>query len=160
MTKDFTPVSALSVMLDFGNAPVPVGRLARRDGKIFFEYDADFIAGKLELSPFKLPLMPGLQVFEPGLFEGCRACSMTAFPMVGGGFCWIVHCAAKALRRIVFHRWTGWRMWAHRAWARLYNMGIYALSFCVFWAIQPSISARRKRQLPPTLKPGIWPSAA
>ncbi len=70
MTKDFTPVSALSVMLDFGNAPVPVGRLARRDGKIFFEYDADFIAGKLELSPFKLPLMPGLQVFEPGLFEG------------------------------------------------------------------------------------------
>lgn len=70
MTKDFTPVSALNVMLDFGGTPVPVGRLARRDGKVFFEYGAGFIAKKLELSPFKLPLTPGLQVFEPGLFEG------------------------------------------------------------------------------------------
>lgn len=70
MTKNFAPVSALNVMLDFGDTPVPVGRLARRDGKIFFEYDAGFIARKLELSPFKLPLTPGLQVFEPGLFEG------------------------------------------------------------------------------------------
>lgn len=70
MTKNFTPVSALNVMLDFGDAPIPVGRLAHRDGKIFFEYDADFITKKLEVSPFKLPLTPELQVFEPGLFEG------------------------------------------------------------------------------------------
>lgn len=70
MTKNFAPVSALNVVLDFVGTPVPVGRLARRDAKIFFEYDADFIAGKLELSPFKLPLTSGLQVFEPGLFEG------------------------------------------------------------------------------------------
>ena len=70
MIKNFAPVSALNVMLDFGGTPVPAGRLALRDGKIFFEYDAGFIAGQLELSPFKLPLTPGLQVFEPGLFEG------------------------------------------------------------------------------------------
>lgn len=70
MSKAFAPVSALNVMLDFEDEHFPVGRLARRDAKIFFEYDADFIARKLELSPFKLPLGSGLQVFEPGLFEG------------------------------------------------------------------------------------------
>ncbi len=70
MTEPFTPVTALNVMLNFGEQPINVGRIAYRDGKIFFEYDSDFISKKLEISPFKLPLTSGLQVFEPGLFEG------------------------------------------------------------------------------------------
>jgi len=70
MSEPFTPVTALNVMLDFGEKPINVGRIARRDSKIFFEYDSGFISKKLEISPFKLPLTSGLQVFEPGLFEG------------------------------------------------------------------------------------------
>ncbi|MCB9983627.1 MAG: type II toxin-antitoxin system HipA family toxin [Rhodospirillales bacterium] len=70
MAESFTLVTALNVLLDFGEEPVNLGRLARRDGKIYFEYDAGFISRKLEISPFKLPLNPGLQVFEPNLFEG------------------------------------------------------------------------------------------
>ncbi len=37
-----------------------VGTLAEKDGSIFFEYDRDWLAGGLELSPFTLPLKPGL----------------------------------------------------------------------------------------------------
>jgi serine/threonine-protein kinase HipA len=43
---------------------IKVGRLARdRKRQILFEYDASFIESKLALSPFKLPLKPG--VFGP-----------------------------------------------------------------------------------------------
>lgn len=41
---------------------VPVGTLAEDRGRVYFEYDADFLATGLNLSPFRLP-------FEPGLFE-------------------------------------------------------------------------------------------
>lgn len=37
-----------------------VGQLAEREGRIFFEYDAAFLAAPLPLSPFKLPPEPGL----------------------------------------------------------------------------------------------------
>lgn len=39
-----------------------VGRLAQRGRRLFFEYDRTFLASGIELSPFKLPLRPG--VFE------------------------------------------------------------------------------------------------
>jgi len=39
-----------------------VGRLRQYEKRIFFEYDADFLSTGVELSPFKLPLRPG--VFE------------------------------------------------------------------------------------------------
>jgi serine/threonine-protein kinase HipA len=42
--------------------PLTVGRLAWRDRVIYFEYDSAFLATKLELSPFRLPLAAG--VFE------------------------------------------------------------------------------------------------
>jgi len=41
---------------------LPVGTLAEDRGRVYFEYDADFLATGLNLSPFRLP-------FEPGLFE-------------------------------------------------------------------------------------------
>ena len=37
-----------------------VGRLALNNRKLFFEYDASFIATGLNLSPFKLPLKSGV----------------------------------------------------------------------------------------------------
>jgi serine/threonine-protein kinase HipA len=39
---------------------VPVGTLAERDRRVYFEYDPAFLAGPLPISPFKLPVRPGL----------------------------------------------------------------------------------------------------
>lgn|GEM_PF-3576010 len=65
-----TPVNAVSVGLDFGDGAVPVGRLATRDRRIYFEYDAAFVSAGLEISPHRLPLRPGLVSGDPYLFEG------------------------------------------------------------------------------------------
>jgi serine/threonine-protein kinase HipA len=53
-----------------------VGQIAEVDRRIYFEYDADFMESGLHLSPFKLPLRPGLiehvdRAFGPlpGLFD-------------------------------------------------------------------------------------------
>ena len=66
----FTPVSQIQIGLNFGKGSQPVGRLALRDRQIFFEYDSDFLAKGLEVSPFRLPLKPGVQTFDRSLFEG------------------------------------------------------------------------------------------
>ncbi len=66
----FTPVNSVNIGLDFGVGPLPVGRLAIREQKIYFEYDRAFIAHGLEISPQRLPLQPGLRSFDPVLFEG------------------------------------------------------------------------------------------
>lgn len=65
-----TPVLQIKVSLDFGANAIAVGRLAIRDRTIYFEYDADFLQSGLQVSPFRLPLKPGLQSFDNNLFEG------------------------------------------------------------------------------------------
>ncbi|MFM8454914.1 MAG: type II toxin-antitoxin system HipA family toxin [Gammaproteobacteria bacterium] len=47
-----------------------MGRLLLKNRQIFFEYDADFIKTGLELSPFKLPLKPGVIESNDRTFEG------------------------------------------------------------------------------------------
>ncbi len=47
-----------------------VGRLALKNHKIFFEYSPEFIKTGFELSPFKLPLKPGLQTNSDLVFDG------------------------------------------------------------------------------------------
>ena len=47
-----------------------VGTLAIKDRKIYFEYDADFLKTGIELSPYKLPLKPGVQRCDDDTFEG------------------------------------------------------------------------------------------
>ncbi len=47
-----------------------MGRLAERDGRVYFEYDTDFLDGGLELSPFMLPLAPGVKQIEHQPFLG------------------------------------------------------------------------------------------
>ena len=47
-----------------------MGRLALQNRKIYFEYASSFLESGLELSPFKLPLSPGVKVCEDYLFEG------------------------------------------------------------------------------------------
>jgi len=53
-----------------GEKKIPMGRLAIKERKIFFEYTAEFIKTRLELSPLKLPLKPGVIVCEDRLFDG------------------------------------------------------------------------------------------
>jgi len=64
------PVTQIQVSLDFGNGASPVGLLAIRGGKIYFQYDTDFLGKGLALSPFRLPLITGLHKFDSLLFEG------------------------------------------------------------------------------------------
>lgn len=65
-----TPVTALKVGLHFQKETLPVGRLAIKDGIIYFEYDRAFLALGLEISPLRLPLSPDLKTFDRALFEG------------------------------------------------------------------------------------------
>jgi len=51
-------------------APQKVGTLATKDHKIYFEYDADFLKSGIELSPYKLPLKPGVQRCDDDVFDG------------------------------------------------------------------------------------------
>lgn len=50
--------------------PIPMGRLALVNRIFFFEYSPDFLELGLELSPFKLPLKPGVLTCEDRVFEG------------------------------------------------------------------------------------------
>lgn len=68
--KTYNPTSEIKICLDFGTGLIPVGRLASRDHKTYFEYDASFIKRGLEISPIRLPLKSGLASFDYALFEG------------------------------------------------------------------------------------------
>lgn len=65
-----TSVELIQVMLSQANEKVPVGRLALHQGRVLFEYDAQFLQKGLNISPFYLPLQAGVQVGKPSLFEG------------------------------------------------------------------------------------------
>ena len=52
----------LHVFLDAYGMRREVGLLSEENGRIFFEYEPEFLTSGIELSPFKLPLQPG--VFE------------------------------------------------------------------------------------------------
>lgn len=70
MAERRIPVLLVNVSLNFGSNPIAIGRLALQNGRIYFEYDAEFVKGKLDISPFKLPLKTGVQTFNISLFEG------------------------------------------------------------------------------------------
>jgi serine/threonine-protein kinase HipA len=59
----YIPTELLTVYLDAHYERRKVGRLAFKDRKVLFEFDAVFLASGIEISPFKLPLRPG--VFTP-----------------------------------------------------------------------------------------------
>lgn len=50
----------LEVRLGWGPEDVVVGTLAEQQRRIYFEYDASFLDAPLPISPFKLPVRPGL----------------------------------------------------------------------------------------------------
>ncbi len=49
---------------------IQMGRLLYKERQVFFEYAPDFLKTGLELTPFKLPLKPGVLVCEDYLFDG------------------------------------------------------------------------------------------
>ncbi len=68
--NNIQPVTQLKVSLDFGDQIIPVGRLASRDHQIYFEYFPEFTSSDLNISPFRMPLEPGVKTFTPSLFDG------------------------------------------------------------------------------------------
>jgi serine/threonine-protein kinase HipA len=66
----YTPVDLIHVRLDIEGESIPVGRLAMRQGQIWFEYDRAIIDRKLEISPFMLPLKTGAVSGKESPFEG------------------------------------------------------------------------------------------
>jgi serine/threonine-protein kinase HipA len=68
--KDIINVKEIKVGFNSGEKIIPVGRLAMRDRKIYFEYDASFIAGGIAISPLRLPLQSGVTSSDYHLFEG------------------------------------------------------------------------------------------
>ena len=68
--KKLSPVQVINVGLDFGTGRIPVGRLALRERRIYFEYGSAFLEQGLEISPFLLPVKRGVTTFDNNLFEG------------------------------------------------------------------------------------------
>ena len=64
------PVTEIKVGIRFFQDIIPVGRLALNRGKIYFEYESDFIKSGLEISPLQLKLKLGLFSFDYNLFAG------------------------------------------------------------------------------------------
>ena len=65
-----TAIREIKVGLDYGSGVQSVGRLAIRNGVIYFEYDNTFLEGNLEISPIKLPLQRGVVELPRDPFEG------------------------------------------------------------------------------------------
>ena len=63
-------VSEIHIGLQFEEAVISVGRLATLNHQIYFEYGANFLKTQLQLSPFELPLTPGLKTISRTIFEG------------------------------------------------------------------------------------------
>ena len=63
-------INQIRVGIIFDEAILPVGRLALRDARIYFEYESSFLDSGLEISPLKCPLRSGVQTFDSFLFDG------------------------------------------------------------------------------------------
>ena len=70
LTSKDLPVREVKVALENTAEKIPVGRLASRNGRIYFEYDREFLSCELDLSPLRLPLETGVKSFELDLFDG------------------------------------------------------------------------------------------
>jgi serine/threonine-protein kinase HipA len=65
----YAPTELLTVYLEMGERR-KVGRLALRQRQILFEYDTEFLASGIEISPLKLPLKPGVFTSPDAIFDG------------------------------------------------------------------------------------------
>jgi serine/threonine-protein kinase HipA len=63
-------IRVLHVGLALDGVDRAVGRIASSEGRIYFEYDAAFVKGGLEISPFMLKLGPELREEKKRVFDG------------------------------------------------------------------------------------------
>ena len=63
-------IKTVNVFLNQKDKKIDVGRLAYKDGVIYFEYSVKFLSSKIELSPYKVPLKSGVFVCKDDVFEG------------------------------------------------------------------------------------------
>ncbi|MDP9956020.1 serine/threonine-protein kinase HipA [Epilithonimonas hungarica] len=77
MTK---PIAEIKVGLDFGSGIQPVGRLAIRNGIIYFQYDDNFFNTGIEISPFRLPLKRGVSELPLHPFDGLAGVFSDSLP--------------------------------------------------------------------------------
>jgi len=63
-------IQTLSVFYYYNDKKREIGRLARKEGVIYFEYSKEFLTLNLQLSPYKLPLRSGVFVCDDNVFEG------------------------------------------------------------------------------------------
>jgi serine/threonine-protein kinase HipA len=66
----FPQYELVNVFLMRDHGKTPVGRLAYKNRRIFFEYDLEFIKTGLMISPYHLPLKPGILTSTDRLFDG------------------------------------------------------------------------------------------
>ena len=57
-------IQTINVFLHLGEDKMLVGKLAYKDGIIYFEYENDFLDTKLQISPYKLPLKSGVHIWR------------------------------------------------------------------------------------------------
>lgn len=73
-------ITEIKVGLNFGSEIQSVGRLAERNGIIYFEYVEDFVQNGVEISPFKLPLRSGVVELPSDPFEGLAGVFSDSLP--------------------------------------------------------------------------------
>lgn len=74
------PVTEIKVGIDFGSGIQPVGRLAIRDYKIYFEYAEALLQSGLEISPLRLSLQKGVIELPSRPFEGLAGVFSDSLP--------------------------------------------------------------------------------
>ncbi len=70
----------LNINVFLHNNPTQVGELMQVDHNIYFEYSSEFIETGFSLSPFKLPLEPGVQVDKQKVFSGLHGVFNDSLP--------------------------------------------------------------------------------
>ena len=76
----YSSTELLTVFLDARKQRHKVGRLAFKDRKILFEYDARFLASGIEISPIKLPLRAGVYTADTAIFDGLHGVFNDSLP--------------------------------------------------------------------------------
>jgi len=66
---EYKPTEVLTVYLARADMR-KIGRLASLDRQILFEYDPEFLSSGIQISPFRLPLRPGVMPGEAAVFDG------------------------------------------------------------------------------------------
>ncbi|MFC6267462.1 type II toxin-antitoxin system HipA family toxin [Frigoriflavimonas asaccharolytica] len=73
-------ITEIKVGLNFGSEIQSVGRLAERNGIIYFEYDEEFVQNGVEISPFRLPLRNGIVELPSDPFDGLAGVFSDSLP--------------------------------------------------------------------------------